>query len=78
MVRLLQIMRDYKVKVSCLCAGHEGISGNGDIAPLYLQLETIWTKMVRFALRPLYPRGKSLRNCLSNRLSGPQQRCRCF
>jgi hypothetical protein len=26
----------YKVKVSCLCARHEGISGNGGIAPLNL------------------------------------------
>jgi hypothetical protein len=45
------------------------------IDPRFLDLGTSWRWTVNFALRPLYPRGKSPRYPLKKRLDRPQSRC---
>jgi len=51
--------------------------GNGSIAPIILVLGTTRRSVVRFTLRPLYPRGKNSplrRYPLERTLGGPQSR----
>jgi hypothetical protein len=51
--------------------------GSRDIAPLILDLGTIWRLVFSFTLRPLYPQGKIAWNSLDRRLGGPQSRSGC-
>jgi len=48
----------------------------GDVAPRILNLCARWKWVVSFMLRPLYPRGKSLRYPLDRRPDGSQNRSR--
>ena len=43
-------------KPGCPCSRHEGVSWNGDITPLILNLDTRRIWMIGFTLRPLYIR----------------------
>jgi hypothetical protein len=42
--------------------------GSGGLAPYVINLGARWNCMIIFTLRPLYPRGKSLRHQLNRRL----------
>jgi hypothetical protein len=53
---------------------HEGVLGNGSIAPRILDFGTRWKCVVSFTIRPFYPQGNSPWYSLNRRLGRPQSR----
>lgn len=49
-----------KFQVFCLCSCNKLIKGSRGIAPSALTLGTRWTSVVKFTLRPHYPRERTL------------------
>jgi hypothetical protein len=67
-------MKNFPMCLTNYALRHEGVWGSGCIKQPFPDIGISWRRVVRFATRPPYPRGKSPRYSLDRRLGEPQNR----